>query len=75
MTQAASVTTLFNILTCRWLYNGAEYYDIYATAFSDCGLVNSGYSLLGFDRSYINDNSAKKFPIVRSYLNSAACGR
>jgi hypothetical protein len=66
---------VINILICKWIYNGVEYYDNYTTAISDCGLVYSGYTLIGLDNGYISDSSATKYPLVKSYLNSAACGK
>ena len=51
---------------------GQNYLDTYSQAASDCSLIGSGITLLGFDPSYISD--AIKFPPVKSYLDSGSCG-
>ena len=61
----------YNHVLCKWVYNGFDYYDTYATAESDCLLYGSTFSLLGFNTVYMQGSYFN--PLVKTYLNSVTC--
>ena len=65
-----SFVKYINLVLCKWVYNGTDYYDSYETAYHDCYHFN--HSFIGYNNAYIQSSS---FALIQSYFDLARCGK